>query len=83
MVASVSPKTEGWTKAFFVEVFMTESTLGVYSSCLATPGEEPSHVSASFSLGALEERLVVGFLSDILPAVRTYFRDRVRNQIHI
>jgi hypothetical protein len=31
------------------------------------PGEEPSPVSASLSLAALNEHLVVGFLGDIFP----------------
>jgi hypothetical protein len=71
VLASVSPKTGGWTKAFFVEVFMTDSSLGVYSNFLAVPGEEPSPFSTSFILGALGECLVVEFLDDILPAART------------
>jgi hypothetical protein len=71
VLASVSPKTGGWTKDFFVEVFMTDSTLGVYSNFLVVPGEEPSPISASFSLGALDKHLVVGFLGGILPTART------------
>jgi hypothetical protein len=71
VLASVSPKAGGWTKYFFVDVLMTGSTLGAYSNCLVVPREEPSPVSASFSLGALDEHLVVGFLGDILPAART------------
>jgi hypothetical protein len=64
-------KPEGWTKAFLDEIFMTDSSLGVYSNCLAVPEEEPSHVSTSSSLGALGECLVVGFVGGILPAART------------
>jgi hypothetical protein len=71
VLSSVSPKTEGWTKAFLVDVLMTGSTLGAYSNCLIVPREEPSPILASFSLGALGERLVVGFLGGILPVVRT------------
>jgi hypothetical protein len=71
VLSSVSPKRGVWTKDFFVEVFMTGSSLGVYSNYLTIPGEEPSPVSASFSLGSLGEHLVVGFLSEILPAART------------
>jgi hypothetical protein len=71
VLASVSPKAEGWTKYFFVVVLMTGSTLGAYSNCLAVLGEEPSHISASFSFGALGECLVVGFLGGILPAAIT------------
>jgi hypothetical protein len=55
-------------KTFFVVVLMTGSGLGMYSNCLAVPGEEPSPVSGSFSFGALGERLVVGFLGGIVPA---------------
>jgi hypothetical protein len=68
---SIFPRTGGWTKAFFVDVLMMGSALRVYSICLTVPEEEPSPVSASFSLGGLGERLVVGFLGDILPAART------------
>jgi hypothetical protein len=64
-------KTGGWTKYSFVDVLMTGFTLGVYSNCVSIPGEEPSHVSTYFSLGALEEHLVVGFIGGILPAART------------
>ena len=65
VLSSISLKTKGWTKAFFVEVFMTGSTLEVYFYCLMVLGEEPSPVSASFSLGALDKRLIVGFLDEI------------------
>jgi hypothetical protein len=71
VLSSISPKVKGWIRAFFVEVFMTDSSLGVYSNYLVVPGEEPSPVSSSFSLGALVKRLVVGFLEGILPAART------------
>jgi hypothetical protein len=50
---------------------MTGSTLVEKSSCLAVSGEDPSPTSASFSFGALGERLVVGFLGGIFPAKRT------------
>jgi hypothetical protein len=71
VLASVSPKAGGWEKYFFVEVLMTGSTLGAYSNCLVVPGEEPSPISASFSFWCSRgERLVVGFLGDILPATR-------------
>jgi hypothetical protein len=71
VLSSVSPKVGDWTKYFFVDVLMTRSTLGVYSNCLVVPREEPSPISAYFSLGSLGEHLVVGFLSDILPTTRT------------
>jgi hypothetical protein len=62
---------------------MTGSTLGVYSNFLVVPGEEPSPVSASFSLGTLKECMVVGFLNRILPATREMFRDYVKNWMNI
>jgi hypothetical protein len=71
VLASISPKTGVWTNVFFVQNFMTKSSLGVYSNWLAVPGEEPSPVSSSFSLGSLDEHLVIGFLGDILPVART------------
>jgi hypothetical protein len=80
---SVSSKARGKEKSFFVEVLMTGSTLGVYSNFLAVPGEEPSPVSASFILGALDKRMVVGFLSEILPTTREMFRDCVKNWMNI
>jgi hypothetical protein len=46
---------------------MTDSALGAYYNYLAVPGEEPSPVSTSFSLGALEKCLVGGFLRGIFP----------------
>jgi hypothetical protein len=55
-------------KTFFVAVLMIGSTLGAYSNCLTVPREEPSPISSSFSFGALDERLVVGFIGDIVPA---------------
>jgi hypothetical protein len=71
MVSSISPKAGGWKKYFVFDVLIKSSPLGVYSNSLTVPGEEPSLVSTYFSLGALDERLVVGFLGDILPATRT------------
>jgi hypothetical protein len=68
VLASVSPKAGGWTKTFFVVVLTRFSTLGTYSNCLTVLGEEPSPIFGSFSFGALEERLVVGFLGSIVPA---------------
>jgi hypothetical protein len=68
MLASVSPKARGWMKTFFVVVLMTSSGLGAYSNCFVIPGEEPSPTSGSFSFGALDDHLVVGFLGDIVPA---------------
>jgi hypothetical protein len=47
------------------------------------PEEEPSPVSASFSLGALDERLVVGFIDGFLPAIRTYLEIVQENQMDI
>jgi hypothetical protein len=54
-------------KTFFVVVLMTGCNLGTYSNCLAVPREECSPVSGSFIFGALSERLVVGFINDIVP----------------
>jgi hypothetical protein len=73
VLASVSPKARGWIKTFFVVVLMTGSGLGVYSNCFATPGEEPSPTSGSFSFGALDDHLVVGFLGGIVPATKIKF----------
>ena len=56
-------------KAFFVDVLMTCSDLSVYSNCFVTLGEEPSPTSSSFSLGTLDDRLVVGFLGGIVSAI--------------
>jgi hypothetical protein len=70
VLASVSPKVGGLEKYFFVNVLMIGSTLGAYSNCLVVPVEEHSHVSTSFSLGALDECLVVGFLGNIFLAAR-------------
>jgi hypothetical protein len=69
VLASVSPKVGGWKKAFFVDVLMTSSCLDMYSNCFATPGEEPSPTSGSFNFGALNDRLMVGFLSGIVLAI--------------
>jgi len=71
MLAFVSPKARGWKKSFFVDVLMTGFSLGAYSNSLVVPREEPSPVSTYFSLGALDEHLVVGFLGDILHVART------------
>jgi hypothetical protein len=79
VLSSVSPKSGGWAKNFFVDVLMTGSALGAYSNYLVVPGEEPLLVSASFILGALDECLVVGFLGDIFPTTRVEFRVCVRN----
>jgi hypothetical protein len=68
VLAYVSPKAIGWMKTFFIVVLTTDSGIGTYSNCLAIPREEPSPVFGSFSLGALGEHLVVGFLSAIVPA---------------
>jgi hypothetical protein len=70
VLASVSSKAGGWKKTFFVDFLMTGFTLGAYSNFLVVPGEEPSHVSTSFSLGALDEHQVVVFLSNIFLATR-------------
>jgi hypothetical protein len=73
MLTSISPKIEGWTKDFLVDVLMKGSALGAYSNYLEVPREEPSLVSASYSLGALDESLLVRFLGGILPTSRTQF----------
>jgi hypothetical protein len=83
ILASVSPKAGDWSKYFFVEVLMIGSALGVYSNGLVVPGEEPSPVLASFSLGTLGKRLVVRFLGGTFTATREEFRDWVRNQMNI
>jgi hypothetical protein len=57
-------------KAFFVDVLIIGSGLGENSNCFSAPGEEPSPTSGSFSLGALDDRLVVGFLGGIVPAIK-------------
>jgi hypothetical protein len=78
VLASVSAKARGWMKNFFYVVLTTGSSLGTYSNCIVVPREEPLPVSGSFSFGALGERLVVGFLGDIVPLkhVKTYFFDK-------
>jgi hypothetical protein len=68
--ASVLLKTKGWIKSFFVEALITGSALREYFNCLVVLGEEPSHVSTSFILGALNERLVIGLLGGIFPVAR-------------
>jgi hypothetical protein len=55
-------------KTFFVVVLMTGSIIGMYSNCLMVPREEPSPISSYFRFGSLDERLVVGFISGIVPA---------------
>jgi hypothetical protein len=49
---------------------MTGSGLEMYYNCFATHGEEPSPNSSSFIFGALGDRLVVGFLGGIVPAIK-------------
>jgi hypothetical protein len=44
------------------------SGLGENSNCFVDSGEEPSPTSGSFSLGALDDRLMFGFLGGIVPA---------------
>jgi hypothetical protein len=66
MLASVFPKDRGWMNNFFVVFLTTGSNLGTYSKCLMVPGEEPFPVFDYFIFGALSERLVVGFLRDIV-----------------
>jgi hypothetical protein len=83
VLASVSTKPKGWEKSLFFKVLITGSALGEYSNGLAVPGEETSPISDSFSLGALNKCLVVGFLGDILPTTRAEFRDCVRNRMNI
>jgi hypothetical protein len=68
VLASVSPKVGGWMKTFFVVLLTTGSDLWMYYNCLTILGEETSLVSGSFSFSALGERLVVGFLGNIIPA---------------
>jgi hypothetical protein len=57
--------------AFLVDALMTSSTLGENSNCLVVSGEYPSPISTSFNFGALDERLVIGFLGGIFPTDRT------------
>jgi hypothetical protein len=70
MLSSVSPKVEGWMKAFFIDVLMTGFGLSVYFNFFATPGEEPSPISGSFSFGALSDHLIVIFLGSIIIATQ-------------
>jgi hypothetical protein len=51
----------------FCCLLRTNSGLGTYSNCLVIPRKEPTLVSGSFIFGALGKRLVVGFLSGIVP----------------
>jgi hypothetical protein len=57
-------------KAFLVDVLMTSSGLGANSNYFVAPGEEPYPTSGSFNLGALDDRLVVGFLRGIVPIIK-------------
>jgi hypothetical protein len=70
VLAYVSPKARGWVKTFFVDVLMTGFGLELNSNCFAAPGEDPSPTSGSFSFGALSDRLVVGYLGGIVPAIK-------------
>jgi hypothetical protein len=54
VLSFVLPKAGGWIQSLFVDVLMRDSTLGVYSNYLAVPREQPSPVSYSFGLGALD-----------------------------
>jgi hypothetical protein len=48
-----------------VDVQITDSVFETKSSSLAAPSVDPSPTSASFILGILGERLVIGFLGGI------------------
>jgi hypothetical protein len=74
VISLISPKARGWEKYFFVKFLMTSYALRAYSNCLTPPEEEPSLALDSFSFSALRERLVVGFISGILPTTITQFR---------
>ena len=65
---SVSPKAGGWMKNFSVDVLMIGSGLIVYSNCFVAPGEDPLPTSRYFIFSGLDDRLVVRFLGDIIPA---------------
>jgi hypothetical protein len=56
-------------KTVFVDVLITGFSLGENSNCFDAPGEETAPTSGSFSLGALGNHLVVGFLGGIIPAI--------------
>jgi hypothetical protein len=58
----MSPNARGWENFFLVDVRITGSIFETKSSSLVAPGVDPSLISASFFLGVLGERLVVGFL---------------------
>ena len=59
---------------------MTSSDLGIYSNCLATPGEEPSPTSDSFSFGTLGDHILFEFLGEIVPATeKSNFRYYAKN----
>jgi hypothetical protein len=49
---------------------MTSFSLGENSNCFVIDGEDPSPTSDSFSFNALGDRLVVGFLGGIVPAIK-------------
>jgi hypothetical protein len=67
-------------KTFFVDVLMTGSGLRVYSNCFATPGEEPSPTSGSFSFGTLGDRLVFNSLVALfLQLKKSKFRYYAKN----
>jgi hypothetical protein len=83
VLSYVSPKAGGWMKTFFVEVLMTGFGLGVYSNCLAALGKEPSPTSGSFSFGALDDHLVVGFVGDIVPVIKTTLQRLCKEQNRI
>jgi len=57
-------------KIFLVDVLMTGSGLGANSNCFAGPGEKLSPTSNYFSLGALDDCLVVGFFGGIVPRTK-------------
>jgi len=80
VLASISPKVEGWMKTFFIVVLMTGPSLRVYSNCFVAPREEPSPTSGSFSFDALNDRLVVGFLGGIVPTTKISFQRLCKEQ---
>jgi hypothetical protein len=65
VLASMSLNTEGWVNCVLVDVQIIDSIFEKKSSFLLAPSVEPSPTSSSFSLGALGECLVVGFLGGI------------------
>jgi hypothetical protein len=54
-------------KTFLVDVLVTGFGLGENSDYFAGPGDEPSPTSSSFSLDALNDCPVFGFLGGIVP----------------